>query len=35
MAGLANYSSWAGSYVPYYPYDGNATWHPGDYNVMP
>ena len=25
MAGLANYSSWAGSYVPYYPYDGNAT----------
>lgn len=29
------YSSWTGSYVPYYPYDGDATWHPGDYYVMP
>lgn len=29
------YSSWTGSYVPYYPYDGDATWHSGDYYVMP
>lgn len=29
------YSAWTGSYVPYYPYDGDATWHAGDYYVMP
>lgn len=30
------YSSWtAEPYVPYYPYGGNATWHDGDFYVMP
>lgn len=30
------YSSWSDEpYVPYYPYGGNATWHDGDYYVMP
>lgn len=29
------YSQWSSSYVPTYPYDGNATWHAGDYYVMP
>ena len=30
------YSSWSDEpYVPYYPYGGSATWHDGDYYVMP
>ena len=29
------YSKWNSSYVPMYPYDGNATWHAGNYYVMP
>lgn len=30
------YSTWSDEpYVPYYPYDGSATWHAGDYYVMP
>jgi hypothetical protein len=29
------YSSWTSSYVPMKPYGGDATWHAGDYYVMP
>ena len=30
------YSLWSGEpYVPYYPYDGDATWHDGVYTVTP
>lgn len=29
------YSSWTSSYVPTNPYGGSATWHSGDYYVMP
>lgn len=29
------YSAWTSSYVPMNPYGGSATWHAGDYYVMP
>lgn len=32
---VRSYSPWTSSYVPRYPRGGDATWHPGDYYVMP